>query len=606
MARGHRATLQKQRENSLKVIRFFFKPYLGQFTILLILSVLIGVLEAASIAAVYPMLNTAFQNGAAQENIVINTFQQIARLLPISDPFIAYATIFLITALLGFIIKYFAIKYRIQFSACMIGDNQLEVFRRFMKADYQYFVDHKQGEILYDVTTAPHRLSGLAMSATELVSQIILSIAIIVLLLALSWAASIIVLLLGLSYYYFTRYLGVKIAYHASQGEMGALQEANVILNEAINGAKQVKVFAVEDDWIDRYRTSLDKRWFHYIRQGIWRQVPPPALLFILYMAVGISGILIKALSPTSFVNLLPVFGTFTFAVFRLVPIMGSMGDIIMSISGSMPDCETVYHILTERLTNITDGTRPVESFRSAVKFNNVSFAYKGRQKTLENLTVSFERGKTTAIVGRSGSGKSSILGLLLRLFEPDSGTIEVDGVNIKELRLPSWLNRIGFVSQDTFIFNDTIKNNITFHSPEYSDEEVMKAAEYAEAHSFIQEMPQRYDTVAGDRGIRLSGGQSQRIAIARAMIRQPEILIFDEATNSLDNISEAAVQKAIDKVARDHTVIIVAHRLSTIANADKIIVLGDGKMLEQGTHQELLARKGAYWQLYNTQVDLV
>jgi len=163
---------------------------------------------------------------------------------------------------------------------------------------------------------------------------------------------------------------------------------------------------------------------------------------------------------------------------------------------------------------------------------------------------------------------------------------------------LSSWLNRIGYVSQDTFIFNDTIEKNITFHSDSYSHEQVIKAAKYADAHDFIITLPDDYNTITGDKGIGLSGGQAQRIAVARAMIREPEILIFDEATNNLDNISEAAVQRAIDEISKDHTVIIIAHRLSTIANADKIIVLENERVVEEGTHKQLLANRGAYWEL--------
>ncbi|GAI08786.1 unnamed protein product [marine sediment metagenome] len=192
---------------------------------------------------------------------------------------------------------------------------------------------------------------------------------------------------------------------------------------------------------------------------------------------------------------------------------------------------------------------------------------------------------------------------MLVRLFDVDKGEIKIDGVNLKRYKLSSWLNQVGFVSQDTFILNDTVENNITFGSDGYSREEVIKAAKYADAHSFITKLPNGYDTLVGDKGMRLSGGQAQRIAVARAMIREPEILIFDEATNNLDNISEVAVQKAIDEVSKDHTVIIIAHRLSTIVNADKILVLEDERVVEEGTHKELMEKRGAYWELYQSQV---
>ena len=269
---------------------------------------------------------------------------------------------------------------------------------------------------------------------------------------------------------------------------------------------------------------------------------------------------------------------------------------------GALPACEAVYSVRNTNITHIVDGEKELGSFKSSIEFDNVSFAYKGRVKTLENISITFEKGKTTAIVGRSGSGKTTLVNLLLRLFEPTSGEIKIDGFNIKEYKLSSWLNNIGYVSQDTFIFNDTIENNIIFRSDSYSHEQVIKTAKYADAHDFIITLPDDYNTLAGDKGIRLSGGQGQRIAVARAMIREPEVLIFDEATNNLDNISEAAVQKAIDEVGKDHTVITIAHRLSTIVNADKILVFKDGRVVEEGTHKELLERKGSYWELYQNQ----
>ena len=277
---------------------------------------------------------------------------------------------------------------------------------------------------------------------------------------------------------------------------------------------------------------------------------------------------------------------------------MGTVGGLTMQIMGTLPDCEAVYSIRSDKITHIKDGEKELSSFKSDIKFENVSFAYKGRAKIIEDVSVTFERGKTTAIVGRSGVGKTTLINLSLRLFDVDKGEIRIDGLNIKEYKLSSWLNKIGFVSQDTFILNDTVENNITFHLDGYSREEVTKAAKYADAHGFITELPNGYDTLVGDKGMRLSGGQAQRIAVARAMIRQPEILIFDEATNNLDNISEGLVQKAIDEISKDHTVIIIAHRLSTIVNADKIVVLENVRVVEEGTHKQLMENRGAYWEL--------
>jgi ABC-type multidrug transport system fused ATPase/permease subunit len=321
--------------------------------------------------------------------------------------------------------------------------------------------------------------------------------------------------------------------------------------------------------------------------------------MLITYFFAGLMAIIIKAITPEGFTRVLPLFGTFAFAVLRLAPLISTVGNLMMQVMGALPNCETVYHIRNENIAHIEEGEKELDLFKSDIAFENVSFAYKGRGKTVQGISVTFKKGSTTAIVGRSGAGKTTIINLLLRLFDVDKGEIKIDGVNIKEYKLSSWLNNIGYVSQDTFILNDTIESNIKFRVDRYSREDVIKAAKYADAHDFISELPNGYDTIVGDKGLRLSGGQAQRIAVARAMIRKPEILIFDEATNNLDNISEAIVQKAIDEISKDHTVIIIAHRLSTIVNADKILVLENGRLMEEGSHEELLEKSGTYWELY-------
>lgn len=589
--------MEKQK-NSLKVIGFFFKPYKLQVLVLLTLSLLVGGLEAATIAAIYPILTAAFDTGSGQGNVILSLFATMANLLPIEDEFIAYCVLFLLIALLAFVVKLISINFGVKFGASLVKKNQSEIFNKFIKADYQYFIDHKQGELIYNAASAPGTLSTLITAVTQLISQAILAISVLLLLFSLSWQGAVAVLVMGLGYHYFTRYLGQKVSYYSAKGELEALRESNVILNEAISGIKQVKVFATGENWIDRFSSTMNKRWYHFIKRTVWQQVPAPVLMLVLYLSIGITAMLIKIIVPASFMVLIPILGTFAFAVFRLVPIIGIIGSLTMQIMRALPDCEAVYSIRSDKITHIKDGEKELSSFKSDIKFENVSFAYKGRAKIIEDVSVTFERGKTTAIVGRSGVGKTTLINLALRLFDVDKGEMRIDGLNIKEYKLSSWLNKIGFVSQDTFILNDTVENNITFHLDGYSREEVTKAAKYADAHGFITELPNGYDTLVGDKGMRLSGGQAQRIAVARAMIRQPEILIFDEATNNLDNISEGLVQKAIDEISKDHTVIIIAHRLSTIVNADKIVVLENVRVVEEGTHKQLMENRGAYWEL--------
>ena len=585
-----------------EVIWFFVKPYKFRALSLLILFLLSGVLEAATIAAIYPILSAAFDAGAGQNNPILSLFGKMAGLLPIGDRFVSYCVFFLLLAVLSFAVKLISVIYRTRLGARVVEKNQNEIYRKLIQADYQYFIDHKQGELIYNVASAPQQLPSLLFGITEFVSQVILSISVLLLLFSLSWQGATAMLVVGAGYQYLSKYLGEKVSYHSGQGEMETLRESNVILNETISGIKQVKAFATGENWIDRFSSIIKRRWHYVTVRGIWGQIPFLLLFLIVYITIGTVVLVIKIVAAPNFMQLIPVFGTFAFALFRLVPFIGSVGSLIMSIMGSLPDCEAIYSIQNNKISHIEDGKRELSSFKTDIRFENVSFSYKNRTETMEEISVTFEKGKTTAIVGRSGSGKTTLINLLLRLFDVDKGEIRIDGINIKEYRLASWLKKIGYVSQDTFILNDTIENNIIFGSDGYSHDSVIKAARYADAHGFISEIPDGYGTFVGDRGMRLSGGQAQRIAVARAMIREPEILIFDEATNNLDNISEAAVQKAIEEIAKDHTVIIIAHRLSTIANADKIVVMENGRVAEEGTHKELIARKGSYWALYQSQ----
>jgi len=590
----------KKQKSGLGLIWFFFKPYKLRGLGLIVISVLIGGLEAASVAAVYPILTTAFTSGAAPGNFILTVFGALASLIPISDQFITYCALFLLLVFLDFVVKMLSLNFRVKFGVDLVEKNQNEVYRKFIRADYQYFINHKQGELVYNAVTAPSAISAQINGIASLVTQGVLSIAVLVLLFSLSWRGTIVVMVIGLIYYFFTRYLGRRISYFAGAAETAAWQEANVVLNESITGIKQVKVFVAENIWINRFKASMRKRWHHFLRRNVWRQVPPPILTVVMYFSIGLVAILMKILvPPASFTEAIPLFGTFAFAVFRLSPLVTSLGELAMDIMGSLPNCEITYNILNEKLTEIEDGPKDFTGLKSGIRFEDVSFTYKGRKKTLEDISVSFEKGRTTAIVGRSGEGKTTFINLILRLFDVDKGSVKIDGVDIRELRLGSWLANIGYVSQDTFIFNDTVETNITFRSDEYTPDDVIRAARYADAHEFITMLPEGYKTLVGDKGVKLSGGQAQRIAVARAIIRNPEILIFDEATNNLDNISEKIVQKAIDDISRGHTAIIIAHRLSTIVNADKIIVIEDGRVAEQGTHLELIDKKGAYWKLY-------
>jgi subfamily B ATP-binding cassette protein MsbA len=249
-------------------------------------------------------------------------------------------------------------------------------------------------------------------------------------------------------------------------------------------------------------------------------------------------------------------------------------------------------------------GAKPFSGFAREIAFEDVSFAYRDGEMVLRGVSLRVPQGTVLALVGPSGAGKSTVVDLLGRFFEVTEGRIAIDGVDIRDLRIADLRARLGIVSQETMLFHDTVRANIAYACPDASDEEIERAARAAHAHEFVSRLPRGYQTVVGERGVELSGGQRQRIAIARAILRDPPILVLDEATSALDTESERLVQSAIERLLEGRTVFVIAHRLSTVQRADRIIVMDGGQIIEEGDHAELLARGGMYRRLYELQFE--
>ncbi|MFH1847686.1 MAG: ATP-binding cassette domain-containing protein, partial [Candidatus Omnitrophota bacterium] len=385
--------------------------------------------------------------------------------------------------------------------------------------------------------------------------------------------------------------------------------KANVITNEFMDGIRHIKVFNTSRIWRDNFNRFVRKFKSLVIKDAIWLAIPesgiqllPSAILvgmviFFKYAIKAPSGVLVSHLAAI---------GVYTFAFYRLIPYLTSFGRLRMQIMGTLPDVELIYRLLHQETDNIKDGNHILGDFTDKITFEDVSFSYKGKKDVLRNVNIAIEKDRTTAIVGPSGVGKSTVVNLILRLFKPDEGRITIDGVDLASIRYSSLAGMVGLVSQETFIFNASVKENILFGLEGISENKIIDAAKLANAHEFIVGFPNGYGTVVGDKGLKLSGGQRQRIAIARAILRDPKILILDEATSSLDHYSEGLVQDAINRASRDRTTIVIAHRLSTIMNADKIIVLDKGRVVQQGRHSELMQLDGIYRSLYKSRGDII
>jgi ABC-type multidrug transport system fused ATPase/permease subunit len=418
----------------------------------------------------------------------------------------------------------------------------------------------------------------------------------------MSWKLVIIVIVVGIIYFQFIRYISTKISYNSGKEKRESGQKERVIVTEYTSGIKQIKVFETFEYWRKIFDNTIDKFWFHHRRNYFWNKLPQILLWMVIYVGIGGAIIFINLQYPGEFLDLLPLLGAFATGIFLVLPKIAQFGQFRMQFMHHMPNVETVQDVLKEeKYSKMKNGTKVFSDFKIGIKFKNVSFSHKERDVLLKNIDLLIKKDKTTALVGPSGVGKSTIVNLILRLFDVDEGGVFVDDTNIMEFDIFTFLDKVGFVSQDTFIFNGTVSENIAFGG-DYIEEEIIDAAKKANAHDFIEKLPSGYDTIVGDRGMRLSGGEQQRVAIARAIIRKPKIILLDEATSSLDTVSEKMLQNAIEEISKNCTTFIIAHRLTTIKNADVIHVLDKGKIIESGTHEQLKRKKGKYWELYNNQ----
>jgi ABC-type multidrug transport system fused ATPase/permease subunit len=594
---------------SLGLIGFFLRDYKKSFIGLLLLGIVMAFFNILNLALLYPILSISTNQTYQPDNIIftlIGFFEHtFSVVFNIQDPLITACILFIITAIVSFLLNAVFMFISLKIATDITIQNKEKIFKKYTLSDYQLFIDNKQGDIIYRISRAPQFISEVLMNLSKFFIDLLLSLSTLFLLISISLYGTVVLFVAGSGYYLFTRYLSLKVSFLTGTGRYKANELENVTLNEYINGVKQIKASESSNLWTKQFEESVREYWNYWRKDSFWLQIPALLLYLFIFVAIGLVVIIIKLYYPENFITYLPVLGTFSLAVLTLLPKLANFGNYQMGIMSSLPNLSIVRALLVDTsYAQIANGEVRLITKKPDISFNSVEFGYKKRDPVLKGITLTIASGKTTAIVGQSGSGKSTIIDLLLRLYDVDSGTIEIDHENITQYDLISLRKKIGFVSQDTFIFNASVEENITF-GDSYTQEEITEAVKLANAYDFIDKMPLRYSTIVGDRGMRLSGGERQRIAIARAIIRKPEILILDEATSSLDTVSEKAVQDAIMNVAKKCTTVIVAHRLSTIINADMIYVLKNGKIIESGTHEELLINKGEFWTMYNIQSEL-
>lgn len=473
------------------------------------------------------------------------------------------------------------------------------IFQQLLSISYSFLERSEPGKLMNTLASETWRTSqAIAVFIGLLVNICTISVFVILLLL-ISWQLTLLVavcmLLISISIQLATRRVK-KLGQQAV--EVNSVQAMRIW--EGLGAMKLIRSFNQEAYEQKRFDQASEKVRSTFFKLDVFSGIVGP--LSEVLSAFLLLGILAIALTQTQ--TSLPTLLTFVFILYRLQPQVKQLDGARVSLGSLISAVEDVLYLLNSSdKPYIRSGEIPFSSLQQAISLEAVTFYYNCQEKpALQDISICIPKGTTTALVGPSGAGKSTLISLICRLYEVSEGEIYVDGCPLRSLNLSDWRNQIAIVSQDIYIFNATVQENIAYGRLDATKDEIVTAAKLANADEFITQLPQEYDTKVGDRGLRLSGGQRQRIALARAIIRNPEILILDEATNALDSISEQLIQEALNTLSQNRTVIVIAHRLSTIEQADQIIVLQEGQVIEQGTLQHLLRLDGLFAQMYKLQ----
>lgn len=490
----------------------------------------------------------------------------------------------------------------------VIRDLRNKVYDHLHKLPMSFFKNEKTGNLISRVTNDVYVVqTSIATVFLNLVREPLTIIGCLGLAVMLSWQLTLASLLVVPVSAALISWLGLKVRRQSSLLQQ-KMSDITTVLHETITGVKIVKAFGMEDYESKKFHKQTQSFFKTNLRIVRIRNIASPTTeiltvimaAFMLYYG-GTLVLIDKALDPSAFL-------VFFIAISQMINPVKELSSVNNKIQESAAAAIRVFEILdTEPKIRDNGDSIEVKGFNDKIKLDNVSFQYDdGIELVLDKISFEVQKGQIIAFVGSSGSGKTTLVDLLPRFFDPTAGEILLDGRNIKDIKIASLRKMMGIVTQETVLFNETVRDNIAYGLGDYQFEKIVEAAKAANAHDFIMELPKGYDTVVGEKGTKLSGGQRQRISIARALLKNPPIMIFDEATSALDNESEVLVQEAIERLMHDRTTFVIAHRLSTIRNADRILVLDKGKIVQDGKHDELLLdEKGIYNKLYELQFRL-
>ncbi len=579
-------------------IRVIFKRFPKRVTVNVLVCALVAFVEMASVFSMVPLIDIFLHPDLNEISTITRKFVTLMELTGLTPSKINFMIIFLVVISFKSVFLVLARYSILQTKYAMLRSLINETYSSFFNARWHFFSSGNQGTMLNTFNREMNVVGDSLSAIGNLFAYICRFTAFIIVPIYISWQVTLIAIGSGLVLA-IPLFLLAPINYRLGQENTSTANRFMEVLQESIGAAKIILGYGMQHKSITEVdRTFQEHRKVSVISQTLSTATP------IIYESLGWFSVLLTTYFSFRYFDVpLAEVAIIVYSLLRIVPIVGNIVTQRNSLSNFLPSYEQINHLneLARQQVQKT-GNLPFEKLENTIEFKGVFFAYPNYEPVLKDIDVVIRKGNMTAIVGESGVGKSTLIDILIGFCEPCRGTMTVDGITLLEYDIISFRQKIGFVPQDSILFNDTIRNNLLWSYEGATEEEVVDACKLANAHAFIMEMPNDYDTVVGDRGVRLSGGQRQRIALARALLRKPELLILDEATSSLDSQSETLIQQAIEKIAHQTTIVSIAHRLSTIAKADWIYVLESGRIVEQGTYGELLDLKSSFKQMAELQ----